>query len=333
MKAYVLRADGLQDLLMGVAEGVRVEHGASLGRYEQVRTVWVLCVLLYQQLHRPLRDGQLADGVGRLGLADHQFTVETVHLLADRDGHILHIQVRPQQSQQLTPPQAGGQLQIEGRQQTAPFRFGKIWADLVLRQYLHLSLFQLRQAAAFGGIGEEQPLRYRLLQAVVQQRVDAPYHAGAETLVLQLDVGIPLDAAGFLQVVVELLDLDGGQLFQRCVAQFGDDVVVDVVEVVVLGFLPQAWLGVDLIPQLDPRAQRVGFGAAHVQLFSLRNGLLELFLGFGLGFGEDALVDGLAGGGIAACGVAALPVAVFPLAQTPFPVCTFLRHGINSFSW
>ena len=149
----------------------------------------------------------------------------------------------------------------------------------------------------------------------------------------QFDVGIPLDAAGFLQVVVELLDLDGGQLFQRCVAQFGDDVVVDVVEVVVLGFLPQAWLGVDLIPQLDPRAQRVGFGAAHVQLFSLRNGLLELFLGFGLGFGEDALVDGLAGGGIAACGVAALPVAVFPLAQTPFPVCTFLRHGINSFSW
>ena len=94
-----------------MAEGVWVEHGAGLGRYEQVGTVWVLCVLLYQQLHRPLRDGQLADGVGRLGLADHQFTVETVHLLADRDGHVLHIQVRPQQSQQLTPPQAGGQLQ------------------------------------------------------------------------------------------------------------------------------------------------------------------------------------------------------------------------------
>ena len=34
MKAYVLRADGLQDLLMGVAEGVRVEHGAGLGRHE-----------------------------------------------------------------------------------------------------------------------------------------------------------------------------------------------------------------------------------------------------------------------------------------------------------
>ena len=27
-------ADGLQDLLMGVPEGVRVEHSAGLGRYE-----------------------------------------------------------------------------------------------------------------------------------------------------------------------------------------------------------------------------------------------------------------------------------------------------------
>ena len=46
MKAYVLRADGLQDLLMGVPEGVRVKHCAGLGRYEQVGTVWVLCVFL-----------------------------------------------------------------------------------------------------------------------------------------------------------------------------------------------------------------------------------------------------------------------------------------------
>jgi len=198
----------------------------------------VLCVLLYQQLHRPLRDGQSADGVGRLGLADYQFTVDTVHLLADRDGHILHIQVRPQQGEELAPAQTGGQLQIECRQQPAPFCFGQVRANLVLRQYLHLALFQLWQAAALGRIGEDQPLRHRLLQAVVQQRVDAPYHAGAETLVFQFDVGIPLDAAGFLQVVVEFLDLDGGQLFQRCVAQLGNDVVVDVVEVVVLGFLP-----------------------------------------------------------------------------------------------
>ena len=46
VKPDVLRADGLQDLLMGVAEGVRIEHSAGLGRYEQAGAVWVLCVLL-----------------------------------------------------------------------------------------------------------------------------------------------------------------------------------------------------------------------------------------------------------------------------------------------
>ena len=78
---------------MGVPEGIRVEHGAGLGRHKQVGTVWVLCVFLHQQLHRPLRDGQLADGVGRFGLADYQFTVETVALLS-RETNPLTVEVR-----------------------------------------------------------------------------------------------------------------------------------------------------------------------------------------------------------------------------------------------
>ena len=51
VKSDVFRADGLQDLLMGVPEGVRVEHSAGLGRHEQVGTVWVLCVLLHWCCH------------------------------------------------------------------------------------------------------------------------------------------------------------------------------------------------------------------------------------------------------------------------------------------
>jgi hypothetical protein len=75
------------------------------------------------------------------------------------------------------------------------------------------------------------------------------------------------------------------------------------------------------------------FNAHMLMLFSLRNGLLELFLGFCLRLGEDALVDGLAGGRIIACGVASLPAAILTLADATLTVCTFLRHGINSFSW
>ena len=52
VKSDVFRADGLQDLLMGVPEGVRVEHSAGLGRYEQVGTVWVLFVFLHRQEYR-----------------------------------------------------------------------------------------------------------------------------------------------------------------------------------------------------------------------------------------------------------------------------------------
>ncbi len=50
-----------------------------------------------------------------------------------------------------------------------------------------LMTLQLWQAAAFSWVGEEQPFRYRLLQTVVPQRVDAPHHPGAEALVFHLD--------------------------------------------------------------------------------------------------------------------------------------------------
>ena len=46
MEADVLRTNGFQYLVVGMAKRVRVEHGAGLGRHEQVGTVWVLCVLL-----------------------------------------------------------------------------------------------------------------------------------------------------------------------------------------------------------------------------------------------------------------------------------------------
>ena len=37
VESDVLRTDGFKDLLMGVPEGIRVEHPASLGRWEHIR--------------------------------------------------------------------------------------------------------------------------------------------------------------------------------------------------------------------------------------------------------------------------------------------------------
>ena len=54
MEPDMLGTDGFQDLLVGVSEGVRIEHPARLGRREHVGISRVLLVLLHQQLHRLL---------------------------------------------------------------------------------------------------------------------------------------------------------------------------------------------------------------------------------------------------------------------------------------
>ena len=54
MEPNVFRADGLEDLLMGVPEGIRVEHPASLGRWEHIRISRMLLVFRYHQVYRLL---------------------------------------------------------------------------------------------------------------------------------------------------------------------------------------------------------------------------------------------------------------------------------------
>lgn len=74
--------------------------------------------------------------------------------------------------------------------------------------------------------------------------MDAVDHPNAQALVLQLDVLVPLHPTVLLEIVVDLLDLDRGELVQLDVPQFRDDVVVDVVQIVVLGVLPEPGFGI-----------------------------------------------------------------------------------------
>ena len=135
------------------------------------------------------------------------------------------------EGQQFTAPQAGGQLQVEGRQKAPALRFGKVQADFLLWQNFHFPFFELWQLAALGGVGENESLRHRLLQAVVQQRVDAPHHSGAEAFVPEFGEVFALDSSAFLEIVVEPLDLNGSQLVQWNVPNSGNDVIFDVVGV------------------------------------------------------------------------------------------------------
>ena len=54
VESDMLSTDGFQDLLVGMPEGVRIEHASCLGRREHVGISRVLFVLLHQQLHRLL---------------------------------------------------------------------------------------------------------------------------------------------------------------------------------------------------------------------------------------------------------------------------------------
>ena len=47
MEPNVLRTNSLKNFLMGVPEGIRVEHPASLGRREHIRIPRMFLVLLY----------------------------------------------------------------------------------------------------------------------------------------------------------------------------------------------------------------------------------------------------------------------------------------------
>ena len=119
-----------------------------------------------------------------LGLAHHQFSLGAGHLLRDGDGSVLHVQIRPEEGQQLSPPQSRGQFQVERSQQAPLVCLHQIGSYFLFRQDLHLPLFHLRQFAAPGGVYQDQPLRHRLLQAIVQQGVDAVDHPDAQALVL-----------------------------------------------------------------------------------------------------------------------------------------------------
>ena len=91
----------------------------------------------------------------------------------------------------------------------------------------------------------------------MQQRVDAANHSGTETGIFQWWEVFALNSSGFLEIVVEPLDLNGSQLVQGNISDSGDDVVFDVVRIIRLCVGPDAGFGVDLVPRFHPRTDCV----------------------------------------------------------------------------
>ena len=327
----VLRADSFQNFIMGSTESVRVIHGSGLGGRKQIRVARVLFVLGNQQVNRLLRESQRSHGVACFRRTDHQFPVNSIYLFRDSKRPVFNAQVRPLEGQQFTAPQAGGQLQIEGCKKPSAPRFRKVHPDFLLRQDLHFFLFQLRQLAALGGVGEDQPLRHRLLQAVVQQRVDAPHHSWTEAGIFQRREVFALNSSALLEVVVKPLDLNGGQLVQRDVPNSGDDVVFNVVRIIRFGVWSDARFGIDLVPRFHPRTDRVSPGFGYIQPLAFTDRGLEFLLDLGLRFTQHVLDDPLSALRVIARRVPALPSAVLSFSDISLAVCSSFWHKINPF--
>ena len=325
----VLRADGLQNFIVGSPEGVRVIHGSGLGRWEQIRGARVLFVFGNQQIHRLLREGQYTDGISRFWRADNQFPVDAVYLFRDGECPVFNVQVRPLEGQQFTAPQAGGQFQIESGEKAPALRFCEVHPDFLLRQDLHFSFLKLRQLAALGRIGEDQPLGHRLFQAVVQQRVNAPNHSWTEALVLEFGKILALDSSALLKGVVKSLNLNGSQLVQRDAANSGNDVVLDVVRIIRFGVWPDTRFSIDLVPCPYPRTDRVSPRFGYVQPLAFADRGLEFLLDLGLRLAQHVLDDAFSALWVIARCVPALPTAVFSLSDIALAVCSSFWHGID----
>ena len=113
----------------------------------------------------------------------------------------------------------------------------------------------------------------------------------------------PVYSALFQQLLVELLQIQRSEFFQREFADIGFDVVVDVTPVGLMGGWPHLHLGVVLKPFLHPLANRVPASLGRIQPLRFLDCLLQLCLGLRLDLAQDVLVNGPARLRVAAGGI------------------------------
>ncbi len=104
----------------------------------------------------------------------------------------------------------------------------------------YLLLLLRRQLAASSGVVGDEPLLYRLVQALAEHDVKAADSFGAQAQVLH--VVVTLDLALGLGLVIKFLDIQRGQLAELDFPDIRYDVLIDIVLVVGGGGFPDGGL-------------------------------------------------------------------------------------------
>ena len=254
----------------------------------------MLLVFCDQQIDGILWNRDFADGVFRFRARDVGFArIVASGLLADRDGLIFDVQVRPLERHQLALAQAADEFQIEHRQDAALLGCGQIGPNLLWRQNFHFVLLDFRRDAVVRRISDDQALCHRAVERVVQHRVDAANCGGAQPRLLAL-LRFPQPAM-LLQIFVESLQVAPCQLFQWNIPDARRDMQFDAAPVVFGSREPQMRLRVEFIPCLQPSAEGVLVRPPHIDGFRFRNCLCQFFFYLRLRLTKDVLNQPLAG--------------------------------------
>lgn len=121
----------------------------------------------------------------------------------------------------------------------------QVGVDVLRRQDLYVQFPGLGHNTVLAGVSLDQPLLHSPVQGTVEHQMDAAHSGGAQALVLVLS---DVYSATLQQLLVELLQVPGGQLLQFDAADAGDGVVLND-QLVAVGYGgADIGLGVELIP-------------------------------------------------------------------------------------
>ena len=98
----------------------------------------------------------------------------------------------------------------------------QVGVDVLRRQDLYVQFPGLGHNTVLAGVSLDQPLLHSPVQGTVEHQMDAAHSGGAQALVLVLS---DVYSATLQQLLVELLQVPGGQLLQFDAADAGDSVV------------------------------------------------------------------------------------------------------------
>ena len=145
----------------------------------------MLLVLRNQKIGGVLWDGDFSDRIFcfrscYIGLA----CVVSSCLLADGDGPVFDIQIRPLERYQFALAQTTDELQIEHRQNASLICRCQVRSDLFWRQDLHLVLWNFGRYTVVCRIAHDQAFFNRAVEGIVQHRVDAANRRVAQSRLL-----------------------------------------------------------------------------------------------------------------------------------------------------